>query len=397
MKSTDYNSLLNRMLYDSPLHTVWGKITFAVVLLITIYLALDTWIGWLTPLENGLIVLYGILIAFLGSFIGLVFLRYLDRRNPESWWFFVGILITTTLFTTAPAAYINDSSPLPTLTVGFNEEFWKVFPLLLLVFFAPTVVTGVRDGMIYGALGGFGFNLTEIATYILRTSFPAEGLDGVPEQLVRLGYWGIGSHVIWSVLVGAGIGLAVQTDKRHLKIAAPLGAYLLAVFTHTLQDNLVGPLIAIGLTLVLLLLQGVDIKTMNLQDQAAIEEMGKSYLSVTMPMEAMIINIINLPILFYALLKSGTWERQVIREELADEANEVITPEEYEGVKAEKRFRLRGMPGYSKRVGRTIRNAQNSLAFHKRYLKRKNRPIEGNLLAHYWRAEVARLRGGQIG
>lgn len=39
----------------------------------------------------------------------------------------------------------------------------------MLVFFAPTVVTGVRDGLIFGALGGFGSNFMEMAVYILRT------------------------------------------------------------------------------------------------------------------------------------------------------------------------------------------------------------------------------------
>ena len=389
-RTRDYGSWLQRMLYDSPLRTSGGKIIFAVIMLIVIYLSSRAWISWLTPLSNSWIVLAGIFFAFIGSWLGLLFLRYLDRREPESWWYWVGVLFFALLFTTAPAAVVNNASPAPTLTVGFNEEFWKVLPLLLLVFFAPTMVNGVRDGIIYGALGGFAFNIVEVANYFLKLSYPEQGIEGLSTQLARLSFWGIGNHVIWSMLVGAGIGLAVQSTRQRTKILAPLGAFLLAALTHTLQDNAVGPVLTVGITGILMMLQGADASQ---TDPETVQELSKSLMRPTLMVEALIINIVNLPIILYALLKSGNWEREVIRDELASEVGTVVTPEEYEGVKAEKRFRLRRVPGYPSRVGRRIRNAQNSLAFHKVYLKRKSRPVEGDPLAEYYRAEVARLRG----
>ena len=45
------------------------------------------------------------------------------------------------------------------------------------------------------------------------------------------------------------------------------------------------------------------------------------------------------------------------------------------------------------RIARSIRAAQNNLAFHKLYLKRRNRPVEGDPLIGFYRAEVRRLRG----
>lgn len=389
----DYRHLFTRMLYDSPLHRWWGKLIFAVILLITLYLAGNVWRGWLTPLSNGWLILFAVTIAFFGSWIGLAFLRYLDRRDPEPWWYFVGALFVALLLTTAPAAYVNSNSPIPMLTVGFNEEFWKVLPLLLLVFLAPTAVSGTRDGLIYGALGGFGFNITEIANYFLLVAYPAEGVEGLSGQLVRLGWWGIGNHVFWSALVGAGIGYAVETDHRLRRFTVPLAAYLAAVLTHTLQDNLVGPLIGMGLTVVVLLLQGIDFSNVNMQDQSNMPEPVKAAMNWGLPLEALVINVINIPLLIIALRRSGNWERAIICEELADEIPAMVTPEEYKGVQAEKRFRLRRVPGYSRRVGRRIRNAQNALAFHKRYLRRRGRAIEGDPLVLYWRGEVQRLRG----
>lgn len=149
-QTTNYHALFKRRLYDSPLHSWWGKLIFTVILLITLYWAGNVWSSWLTPLSNGWLILFAVAIAFFGSAIGLASLRDLDRRDPEPWWYWVGALFIALLLTTALAAYVNFST-----TIGFNVAFWKVLPLLLLVFFAPRAVSGTRGGLIYGVLGGF--------------------------------------------------------------------------------------------------------------------------------------------------------------------------------------------------------------------------------------------------
>lgn len=403
MKSTTYNSLGSRMLYDSPLKTLWGKSVFALIWAIIIYMGAPIWKAWLTPLSNIPVVFYGLFMALTGSLIGLLFIRYLDRRDPEPFWLFVGVTVIAMFTTTPPAAFINGISPLPTLTVGLNEEFWKVVPLLLLVFFAPTMVTGMRDGLIFGALGGVGFNITETATYFLRVAYPEQGYAGIYSQLARLEWWGIGSHVFWSALTGAAIGLAVQSDNRRTKIFAPLGAYLLVAFTHLLQDNVVGVILLVGIAGSLMPLLGLDISKVDpavLMNPGANADVPLALTATTglsLALEALAINIVTLPILAVALFKSGNWERRVVCEELADESAEVITPEEYARVQAEKRLQLRRIPGYSRRVGRQIRNAQNALAFHKRYLRRRGRTIEEDALVHDWRSEIMHLRSSYAG
>lgn len=389
----DYSKLVNRLLYDSPLHGRAGKIAFAVILAFTLYFAASTWIHWLTPIQSAGTLFGAMAFAFVGSLIGLVILRYLDRRKPEPWPYFIGVLVVATLFTAAPAAYFNNLSPASTLTVGFVEEFWKVFPLLMFVIFAPTVVTGVRDGLIYGALGGFGFNIMEISVYVLRTSSPDQNIFAtISDQLNRLGWHGIANHVVWAALVGAGIGYAVQTKNKSLRYLVPIGAYLLAVVTHTLQDNMVGVMIMIGISTGIVSLMGVNLQSP--QEAANAQGLMRTLTPLATTLEVLVINIINIPILIFALFKSGTWERGVVRDELAGEAASVITPEEYQGVLAERRFRLRRIAGYPRRQAGQIRNAQNSLAFQKQYLQHKGRAVAGDPLADYWRAEVAQLRGG---
>jgi len=388
--AADYSRPLDRALYDSPLHTRRGKFALLAVAAIMLYPALHSWISWLTPLRDSWMLFSGAALGFLGSLPALVLLRYLDRRQPESWWYYMAVLLLAALFTTAPAAFVNHYSLMPLLTVGFSEEFWKALPLLLVVFFAPTLVNGVRDGIIYGALGGLAFDVVEIGNYILRVS-NHEGIDGFIFQLGRLGFGGVENHVIWSALVGGGIGMAVQSNDRRTKILAPLGAYLLASLTHEFQDVLGGALLGMAAMYVVLLLKGIDV--LSLEPKKA-EELSRANMADTLRIETILVNLVVLPILLRLLWTSGDYERQVVREELSDEVGEVITPAEYEGVRDEKRFRLRRVPGYSAGVGRAIRNAQNNLAFHKRYLKRKNRPVDGDPLAAYFRAEVLRLRRG---
>jgi len=143
------------------------------------------------------------------------------------------------------------------------------------------------------------------------------------------------------------------------------------------------------ITFVILWLRGISMTEI---DPSAAEALIKPYIWISSALEALLINVINIPVIIYALLKSGDWERQVIQIELADELGTVITPDEYAGAKAEKRFKLRQIPGYPRRVGRLIRDGQNSLAFHKHYLKRQGRDVNTDSLVQFWRAEIAQLR-----
>jgi protease PrsW len=386
--AVDYSKAINRMLYNSPLHTLMGKVMLVVIAALVLYPSLRVWIGWLKPLATSWVLPTGLALGLIGSVPALIVLRYLDRRQTVSWTHYGGILLLAVLFTTAPAAYFNSISPMTLLTVGFNEEFWKVLPLLLLVFFAPTLVSGVRDGIVYGALGGLAFNAVEIGNYILRVS-SHDSIDAFLFQLGRLGFGGVENHVIWSALVGAGIGMAVQSDKMRTKILAPLGAYLLAVLTHDFQDFMGGALLSVAAMYMVLALQGVDV--INL-DKSKVEKIAAASSGDVVRIESLMVNVVVLPIVLRMLWKSGDWERQLIRDELVDEARDIITAKEYEGVLAEKRFRLRSVPGYPVRIARSIRNTQNLLAFHKHYLKRRHRPVDTDPLLCYYRAELRRLR-----
>lgn len=376
-------------LCDSPLQRVGGRWLLAALLIGVAALAVPTWIGWLTPMKSGLVLAFAFLMALLGSVLTILVMRFMDRRDPTLLRIQLAVFALALLVAPAAAARLNDLSPVSTLTVGFNEEFWKVFPLLMAVLFLPRWVLTIRDGILFGAAGGLGFNLMETAVYVLRMSYPELGLlKGTTYQLSRLGFWGIGNHIIWAALVGAGIGFAVQAPRSRWRYVIPLLTYLMAAVTHTAQDN--------GLSIVLMLVAAQIILPLFGQDPHATGpeamEMFRRFTPQIMAAEELMINIFNLPVLLWGLLRSGRWERDAIRTQLSDEAPDIVFPAERATLLTEGRFRQRQRPEGPRQAARRLRAAQNAIAFQKQHLLDRGRTLEGDPLLAYFRDEVRRLR-----
>jgi RsiW-degrading membrane proteinase PrsW (M82 family) len=383
---------LDRLLYGSPLHKTWGKIVFIIILLVTVTLALSNWISLLSQSQTQLSVpLLGILYALLGSIPMFLLILYLDRRERESWFVYLGIPLLTMLIFEPVAGRINGLSPAPTLTVGLNEEFWKILPLLLFVFFAPSMITGVRDGLVYGALAGLGFNILELGEYIWLDSFPELGWGAFAAQAGRLGLGGFDSHIIWTALLGAAIGYATMATTRKGRYGVPITAFLFVMLIHTLQDTIGGAFILIAVEVPLMLLQGVD-----MANEAQVELFAQQYAPVTAVLEMLIINIVAIPILLIAIFRSGNWERRVIKKQLENEQSAgktaPVTAQEYEGVVAEKRFHVRRVPDYPKKLARSVRSTQNKLAFRKEQVQVHGGNPGEDPLAQAWRDDIVGLR-----
>jgi RsiW-degrading membrane proteinase PrsW (M82 family) len=94
----------------------------------------------------------------------------------------------------------------------------------------------MRDGLVYGALVGVGFNWSEAALYV------AQGHDetGVAPYGLQLGgryaLFGLGGHALFTGVFGASLGLALQTKHRWLRILAPIVGITLAIAAHMLNN-----------------------------------------------------------------------------------------------------------------------------------------------------------------
>jgi hypothetical protein len=96
------------------------------------------------------------------------------------------------------------------------------------------------------------------------------------------------------------------------------------------------------------------------------------------------------------LWQSGVWERNVIREQLADEQEPVITPSEYEGVKRDRSFQTRRIPDYDRRTSAAIVRAQDELAFRKWRVQQQGQDMGTDTLVASWREELLRLRDAKM-
>jgi hypothetical protein len=335
----------------------------------------------------------GIAAGLFGSIPAFLVIGFLSRRRHEMWPVRWAVFALSLTLATACAAFVNSHNPYATLVVGFNEEFWKVTPLLLLVFFLPSAVSGTRDGLVYGALGGLGFNVVELAVYFIRLSYPQSGiLEGLIAQFGRLGLWGINNHVIWAALVGAGIGYAVQHPDRRRRWLVAFGAYLLAAFTHLLQDNLVGALLLVGITIGLVAASGGDtsgdLSNMSPEGVSA----AKDLLQTATGLEVIAINIVILPILAVMVVRSGRWERRTIAEQLQTEASDVVSPADRSAAATAGAFGNRKVEGSTRRTSKHIRRAQDALAFRKLFAARSGVDVATDAVADTYRDMIRTLR-----
>lgn len=407
-----------RILYSSPLSR--PKFASFVIILLGVLLFLST-----SSIVNNIIApnsakggipIFLMALAWSGflCIIPIAILWFLDRREPESKWLYVIALLWGALIATGVAQPINaliinavkDYFTLhPDLQAAFGgksaalaiaaplagplvEETTKGAGVLLLFLLLQSEFDDVRDGFIYGALVGIGFNFLETSAYILKGFVDTGTAPWLAQLGSRHSAFGLGTHALFTGLFGMGLGLARQTVRPWLRYAAgPIG-WLLGFSAHLVNNSIV-----------LLLILIMKITGTNLNDD---KSSGGSLDLDSLPfLTSFAFNTIRvlitlLPFFLIAIVmlwQSGDWERRVIREQLADETEPVITPAEYEGVKRDRSFQTRRIPGCDRRTSAAIVRAQDELGLRKWRLKQQGQAVETDLLVISWRDELMRLRG----
>lgn len=406
---------LQRAFYGSPLrHPLVGRIIVAVLLFTILFgISISLLNLFVNALQGFEVYLTAQTLALLASLPAMAFLWYLDRRERESIWVFVGLLLWGAWIAAAYALLLNTSGGL-VLVQAMNddaalkaeiesggadveavgdilvawliappvEEIMKGLGILLVFWLLRSEFDGVRDGIIYGALVGLGFNILETAQYIIA-GYAQTGYASYLEQIaIRFVFLGLDGHLLYSALFGAGLGLALQTSRLWLKILAPVGGLSLGILAHFINNSLT------AVSFVLLLQAfGVDIESDAALAGVPLFLVWFSYAVATLLTQFPFYFLIVLALIF-----SGQWEQKVIRKELKDEIGRSITPEEYELLKKESLFGLRTVPGFTRPVARAVVNAQNELAFRKWRVKHEGNDPELDDLVHDWRADIAKLR-----
>jgi hypothetical protein len=268
------------------------------------------------------------------------------------------------------------------LAAPLVEEATKGLGLLLLFWLVRSEFDNVRDGLVYGALIGAGFNWFESALYV-QQNFVQFGSAPYGFQLgMRYAWLGLAGHAMFSGIFGASLGFARATRVRWLAWIAPVLGFAIAVAAHAWNNSL--PLFA-----ALVAHKRGDAPPTEVPtppDMELLQAMASASLTnlvIFLPFALLMIFIIR---------RSGHAERAVIREELADEVGGSITADEYQAVLADRIYRTRRIDSRNKAASAALVNAQHELAFRKRRLRDRGFDPAADPRVAARRLQIARLR-----
>jgi RsiW-degrading membrane proteinase PrsW (M82 family) len=340
------------------------------------------------------------------TIVPVAVLWFLDRRERESPWLFAaaflwGACIATPLallFNTAffqlvdawvaqrpaitellgPDATLLLAAP---ISAPIVEEAAKALGVVLLFVLLRAEFDNMRDGLIYGALVGVGFNWYEAALYVAQ-GYVEHGVAPYGTQLgLRYGLIGLGGHAMFTGIFGASLGLAIQTRRAWLRILAPVSGLALAIAAHMFNNAL--PLLAAIAAAKAGEGPSAHEPPPDLSFPEAFAIGTLLQLTTFLPFAA---------IAGIALWRSGVWERRVIREELADEIGRAVTAKEYADIVRDRLLRTRRIDRMHRRASAALVNAQHELAFRKRRVRDERGDPDRDLLAAGWREDIQRLR-----
>jgi len=182
-------------------------------------------------------------------------------------------------------------------------------------------------------------------------------------------------------LFGAFLGLARQmrTGWRWL---VPLAGLFLAISSHALNNVL--PLVGT-------LIQGAA-GTPPPQTIEAPPPVGFAEAFLSASLMNLVVFLPFVLLIAWLLVRSGRWEREVIRSELATEPSDIVTAEEMAAIERDGAFRTRRIDQLHPRESAGLVRLQHELAFRKRRERLRDRDPEDDALVARWREEIRRLR-----
>jgi protease PrsW len=266
------------------------------------------------------------------------------------------------------------------ISAPIAEEIAKATGVVVIFWLLRAEFNNVRDGIVYGALVGVGFNWFEAALYVAQ-GYAEHGVAPYGAQLGgRYALFGLAGHAMTTGIFGAFLGIAIQTHRRWIRILAPIAGLVLAIVAHMVNNAL--PLLAALATAA----PGEPPVVHDQPDMGFLDAfLSSSLLELTIFLPFLMITTL-------ALWRSSVQERRVIREELAGEVGRAVRPGEYRDIVDDGILRTRRIDPMRRRASAALVNAQHELAFRKRRVRNTGLDPERDSLAAGWREEIWRLR-----
>lgn len=201
------------------------------------------------PISIAIVALLGALIP---TSIYVLCVWWLDRFEKEPVW----MLLLAFLWGAGPAAFLSlilevlleipisslgaEGLAADLVTVSIStplvEESFKGVALIGLVLLFRSEVDDMLDGIVYGALIGLGFAMTEnIVSYYV----PILSQEGVGAGLVNIFMRSVvfgTNHGLWTGIAGAAVGLARLAPQWNRRVLIITGGWLLAVSLHAIHN-----------------------------------------------------------------------------------------------------------------------------------------------------------------
>lgn len=140
-----------------------------------------------------------------------------------------------------PVAFLLGSDTLQaelveaSLGAPITEEFLKAIAVAIIYLTKRREFDGWIDGMVYGAMAGFGFAYVENILYLMGTTSIEEWVSLFFLRTIVFG----GLHGFWTALVGMGFGFARYMHNPLGRVITVLGALLVAMFLHLIHNGAV--------------------------------------------------------------------------------------------------------------------------------------------------------------
>ena len=352
-----------------------------------------------------------LVLSTLLSAVPLWILWFLDRRERETPWLMAAAFLWGGCIATALSVPVNTAffqivdqwlkfNPMVREILGpeaailiaapisapIVEEITKAAGVGLIFWLLRDEFDNMRDGFVYGALVGAGFNWFEAPLYVAQ-GFDQQGVETYSLQLgVRYALFGLGGHAMFTGLFGLFLGLAAQTQYTILRIVSPVVGLLLAIAAHMFNNAL--PLFA-----ALAEASRGEPPAGGRIEREVIEDLGFLDAFIGGSVIQLTTFVPFLLIVALCLWRSGRWERRVIREELAAEVGGAVTLLEYRAIERDRILRTRRIDGLHPKHSAALVNAQHELAFRKRRVRDLGQDPERDPLVAGWRRDIARLRG----
>jgi len=399
-----------RVLYGSPLRRRPVAIAIAIALGLIVLVASRVWLDFVHGMRADIASVFfrALGMASLMSLVPLAILWFLDRRERESPWLFAAAFLWGAFIATGLALPANNAifkavgawvakhpaieqvlGPEATMMLvapvagPLVEEITKGLGVLAIFLLLRAEFDNMRDGFVYGALVGLGFTWFEAPLYVAQ-GYAEFGTAPWGLQLGwRYALFGLAGHAMFTGIFGAFLGLAMQSRKRWVKIAAPIGGLALAILAHVVNN-------------VLPLAFALAAASQGEAPPSAPEappELSIFQAWLVGSLASLVLFLPFIATLAYMLYRSGRWEREVIREELSAEVGRCVSEPEYEEICADRMFRTRRVHRGDPRHSAALVEAQHELAFRKRRVRDAGGNPELDPLVLGWRDEIVRLRG----